>query len=111
MRAASVRRFAAGLFVATLIGAFAFAWLARPMPSEEASANVPGPASEAARGAELFVRHCGACHTAAELQMSLAKMPRGRVEELAAFLDTHGDAPADADRVILTYLEAAAQKK
>jgi mono/diheme cytochrome c family protein len=95
MRLATVTRTATAVTAALVAAALLFGAAARRRA-------VP-PAADAR--ARAFAAHCGACHEA----RALARRLGARSDDaLLAFLDAHGDAPADVDRAIVAYLRREA---
>jgi len=102
MRHIAVRRLAVLLGAVFLLWAGVFAWIVQREPAAESA--TPGAPAIAA-GAGLFGRHCASCHTLESMRRAAGTDPDGtRRLELEQFLDGHGQASADEDRLILDYL-------
>lgn len=96
MRLVTVTRTAMAVTTALVAAALLFGAAARRRV-------VPPAAADA--GARAFAAHCGACHEA----RALARRLGARSDDaLLAFLDAHGDAPADVDRAIVAWLRREA---
>ena len=99
MRPARVKRLAVFLGTASLAWAGAFALMAGR------GAAVEAPSAPAARGVELFERHCASCHGLDDMRTIVGTINDvKRREEVARFLDGHSDATADENRRILDLL-------
>lgn len=98
MRPATVRRFSAWLFAGLILAAVGFDRASRWNA-------VPPPAAPPANAADIaFAQYCGSCHTVEELRPRLAALDERQRAAMEVFLQTHTEAPAEANRVVLGYL-------
>lgn len=92
------------LLGASVIG---FALLvARTQPPADGAVERTGIPREGGEGSALFETHCGRCHSAASLARTLAESndPEALAGQWEVFLERHGKASAEQDRIIVRYL-------
>jgi hypothetical protein len=82
-----------------------FAWLVAPGANPPSGAIIATPTDVSAR--TLFDRHCGTCHAADDLRPTGDISPEEWQRERLTFLESHGEASAEDDARILTYLAGA----
>ena len=112
MRHPIVSRVAAAFVALFLVCAGLFAWQkagARTgRPGKSVTAVAPAAPTAPASGAALFDRSCASCHAADAIARTLRTGAdrAGRLRDLDGFLQHHGEAAPDEDRLILDYLFA-----
>lgn len=101
MRHVFVRRIFFALAVLFVLCAVAFALLVTREPGDP-----PPPATEAGQhaGADLFASYCGSCHTAESLRPGVVDATVEQRREILRFLEDHGRASDEQDRLIVEYL-------
>ena len=82
------------LGAAFVVWAGVFAWIVGRGPADEPPAATPASVT----GAVLFERHCGSCHAVEDLRAAAADA------ETLTFLESHGEASGEEDRLILDYM-------
>ena len=101
MRHVFVRRIFFGLAALFVVCAVIFALLVTREPGDSSS-----PAVEAERhaGSALFASDCGSCHTAESLRPGVVDATAEQRREILRFLEDHGRASDEQDRLIVEYL-------
>lgn len=103
MRYVVVKRVTVLLGLLFVLAAGVFAWLVRDEPPSQPAPRAAAP-PDAPAGAALFERHCAQCHDASDLGEQLRAGGEPTRAKWGAFLEEHGDAGTEADRLILEYL-------
>jgi mono/diheme cytochrome c family protein len=106
MRVNTVRRTAAGFGLALLACAALAGWLAQTRRRSAPADTSPQPSSASTlSGAELWARHCAACHEVEDLAPQLrGEQGAARALEWLSFLEDHAEGDAAEDRAVLAFL-------